>query len=69
MSENDSILMGAQEIAKFMRISTAQLSRMRAKYPEIPIHQETPKAQLCADKEALAAWQRKLYAHTIQTDC
>ncbi|WP_306548079.1 hypothetical protein [Desulfobulbus sp.] len=69
MSENDAILMGALEIAKFMRISPAQLSRMRAKYPEIPIHQETPKAQLCADKEVLAAWQRKLYAHTIQTDC
>jgi hypothetical protein len=65
MSENDAILMGAQEIARFMRVSPAQLSRMRAKYPDIPIHQETPKAQLCADKEALAAWQRKLYAHAV----
>lgn len=65
MSENDAILMGAQEIARFMRVSPAQLSRMRARYPDIPIHQETPKAQLCADKEALAAWQKKLYAQAV----
>ncbi len=68
MSENDAILIGAQEIARFMRISLAQLARIRARYPDIPIHQDTPKAQLCADKETLATWQRNLYAQPIRTE-
>lgn len=60
MSENDAILVGANEIAGFMRISLTGLARLREKYSDIPIHQESPKAQLWADKETLAIWQRKL---------
>lgn len=61
MSENDAILVGANEVAQFMRVSLTGLSRLRSKYPDIPLYQDGERGQICADKETLAQWQRQLY--------
>lgn len=62
MSENEAILVGVDEISRFMRVSPTNLRRLRKKYTDIPIHQESPTAQLWADKETLSSWQRQLCA-------
>jgi len=68
MSENDAILVGANEVAQFMRVSLTGLRRLRSRYPDIPLYQDGARGQLCADKEALAQWQRRLYAQRIELD-
>lgn len=68
MSENDAILVGANEVAQFMRVSLTGLRRLRSRYPDIPLYQDGARGQLCADKEALSQWQRRLYAQRIELD-
>lgn len=62
MSENEAVLIGIGEIARFMRISEASLARLRKRHKDIPLYQEGKRGQVCADKAALSSWQRKLYA-------
>lgn len=65
MSENDAILVGANEVAQFMRVSLTGLRRLRSRHPDIPLYQDGARGQLCADKEVLAQWQRRLYTKTV----
>jgi len=62
MSENEAVLIGSGEIARFMRISETSLSRLRRRHVDIPIYQEGKRGPLCADKETLAGWQKRLYS-------
>jgi len=62
MSENDAILVGANEIATFMRISLRGLSELRDQHKDIPIYKKGKRGQLCADRETLGTWQRRLYS-------
>jgi transposase len=62
MSENEAVLVGMKEVAAFLRVSEFTVRGWMEKYADMPVYQERPGARLCADKEALATWQRRLYA-------
>lgn len=62
MSENEAVLIGKDEIAGFLRVSVRKVDEWRSRYPEMPVFAESRGSRLCADKEALARWQRGLFA-------
>jgi len=62
MSENDAVLIGWKEISTFLRISERKAMEWRDNYPDMPLWSERRGARVCADKETLAAWQRRLFS-------
>ncbi len=65
MSENEAVLIGMKEVASFLRVSEFTVRSWMEKYDDMPVYQERPGARLCADKEALSAWQRQLYSGKV----
>ena len=65
MSENEAVLVGMKEVASFLRVSEFTVRGWMATHSDMPVYQERPGARVCADKEALAAWQRKLYSGKV----
>jgi hypothetical protein len=62
MSENDAVLIGMKEIAAFLRVSRRKVVEWRHRYSDMPIYTERTGSLLCADKELLSVWQRKLFS-------
>ncbi|ADW16394.1 putative terminal protein TpgA2 [Desulfobulbus propionicus DSM 2032] len=62
MSENEAVLIGMKEVAAFLRVSERTVRGWMEDHSDMPVYQERPGARICADKEALASWQRRLYA-------
>ncbi len=60
MEPSESILIGRNEIAGFLRISAGTVDKWRSRYKTMPVFQESEKSFLMADKQTLGEWARKL---------
>ena len=58
---NDAVLIGKQAVADFLGVSPRKVDEWREKYIDMPVWAEARGSRLCADKETLATWQRKLF--------
>jgi hypothetical protein len=56
---NDAVLIGQDEICRFMRLGRTKVDGLRRRYADLPIVQESPRSLWMADREALREWQRR----------
>ena len=66
--KNTAVLIGLKEISFFLGISPRKVQQWREQYADMPIFSERQGARLCADKAALASWQRRLFVSMVNSD-
>lgn len=65
MGRND-VLIGWDEIAQFLGVSSPVANRWRKKYATMPLYQDGLRGRVCADREKLGSWQKRLFAGELE---